>query len=132
VSPAEARPGRPDAIAATNPTPVDDNGTTHLPLLNRASNDFESTGLLGLINCLPQYVFVCVVIVRAIVRVFVRPHVCAVLFARVLVLSNRFLVALPQLLDMHRLRSSNLTSMCVSRSARLVCIDYFNNFNTHS
>ncbi len=72
-------------------------GTTHLPLLNRASNDFASTGLPGL----PSSVFVCVVIVRAIVPLclIVRPYVCVFVYARVLVLFNRFLIALPQFMD---------------------------------
>jgi hypothetical protein len=65
VSPEEARPGRPDAIAATNLPPVDDiSGTTYtstilrrtITILNRASNDFASTawpaGLAFLDQCL--------------------------------------------------------------------------------
>ncbi len=47
---------------------------------------------------LPSSVFVCVVIDRAIGSC-VRPYVCVFVFARVLVLSNCFLIALPQLLD---------------------------------
>jgi hypothetical protein len=83
--PLELRPREPSG-GATRP-PRRDRGdqpptgrryrTTHLPFLNRASNDFAFTGLPGL----PSLVFVCVVIVRVIVRVFVRMFVCLCMHA---------------------------------------------------
>jgi hypothetical protein len=60
-------------------------GTTHLRDLKPRRQQRPLSSWLG---GLPSSLFVCVVIVRVIVRMFV--------YARVFVLSNRFLIALPR------------------------------------